>query len=111
MRGYYTIDRQLYMGKSVEGMSRLLLRFMLSAKRGRRHFYCLIFPAQADSVQLEIQHNIFLKNEYYRRHPVHVIGVASTLEEAGNLLVRISDEAVAAGMPGDLKGYLTKRCG
>ena len=107
---YFTLDKNLYTGSSVRTKNRGLLHLLLSRKRSGRNYYCIIYPGTAKGAQAEIRHSVFLKNPYYRKHPVHVIGVASTLDEAYGIIVKISDEAVTAGMTGDLRGYLAGRC-
>ncbi len=107
---HFSLDRNLYLGGSVKNRSRGFLRLVLSRFNSGRNYYCLVYPGSGEGSQIEIQHSLFLKNPYFKKHPVHVIGVASTMEEAVELVVKISDEAVGAGMTGDLRGYLSKRC-
>lgn len=69
----------------------------------------LIVEAPEREDALCIMHAGFLQQRYYETHPLTVYGIAAGYSEAQALLVRISDEACAAGMPGALKAYLDSR--
>jgi hypothetical protein len=48
----------------------------------------------------------FLKQPYYAENPAYIYGIAGSRDEALELLVKISDEAVKAGFEGRVREYL-----
>lgn len=107
-------DRRMYIGDGLRGKPKGLLRLLIRRRSTHRNFYLIYMDLETmrdGNGRLEVQHTSFLRNEYYRRHPIHVFGVAKTYEEAGELLVQISDEAAADGRTGDLAGFLMEREG
>lgn len=62
----------------------------------------------SDSDQLDIIHCAFLKQSYYLEHPVMIYGIAQSYEEALELVVKISDEAIQNGYEGRLLEYLDR---
>ena len=59
-----------------------------------------------DNDQLDIIHCAFLRQPYYRKHPVMIYGIASSYEEAVDIVLRISQEACNIGMDVRLADYL-----
>ena len=111
----FEMDRELYLGESVRAARPAfvgMLLGLLGGRHGRKNYYLIYMQKEAgEDDRLEIQHSSFLKDDYYKRHPIHVYGVAATYSEAMELIVRISDEAASCGMAGELGQYLRKRGG
>ncbi len=95
--------KNLYVGDSIKNSA--LVRWKIKHGAGQLKIYVITAPAN-ESDQLEISHCAFLKQKYYRRHPVLVYGIAGSRDEAMNIVIKISDEAASCGMSGDIKGYL-----
>ncbi|MBE5843621.1 MAG: hypothetical protein E7302_05490 [Butyrivibrio sp.] len=97
--------KNLYVGESIKNSA--LVRWKLKHGAGQLGIYVITAPA-TDSDQLDITHCAFLKQQYYRKHPVFVYGIAGSKGEAMDIVMKISDEAAGCGMSGDIKGYLNK---
>ena len=95
--------KNLYVGDSIKNSA--LVRWKIKHGAGQLMIYLITEPAN-ESDQLEIVHCAFLKQKYYRRHPVMVYGIAGSRQEAMDIVIKISEEASVNGMDGDLKGYL-----
>ena len=60
----------------------------------------------SDGDQLDIINSMVLKQPYYKTHPAFIYGIAGSYNEALDLVVRITEEAVSAGYEGRLLDYL-----
>ena len=78
-------------------------------KRGAFPNVYLITEAPGIPEQLAILHARMLQQAYYREYPLKVYGIAKRKEDARKLLLRISDDAIAAGCAGALMQYLEER--
>ena len=106
MERYCVFAKQLYIGDGIRDAERVKRKLKHAA--GTVSVY-LLAEAPENRAELAIIHAGFLTQEYYRTHPLKVYGIANGAEEARMLLVRISDEALQAGRPGELKAYLDAR--
>ncbi|WP_026669828.1 hypothetical protein [Butyrivibrio sp. AE3006] len=103
IRGYCRFYKNLYVGESIKNSAKV--KWKLKHGAGQLLIY-VITAAANEADQLEVTHCAFLKQKYYKKHPAFVYGIAGSREEAFDLIVKISEEASACGMEGDLKGYL-----
>lgn len=62
-----------------------------------------------ENSQLEIHHNIFLQQWYYKENPPLIIGIAGSHDEAVELVCRITEEALEKTGTADLKEYIKAR--
>ncbi len=104
-RKYCIFYRNLYIGESVKRPKHV--KWKLEHGAGQFTIYC-VTGAQTDSDQLDILHCAFLKQPYYAVHPPVVYAIAGSYEEAVDLIVRISDEALVCGLGGQLRTYLDR---
>ena len=104
-RGFCRFSKSLYWGPGVK--NRTLVKFKLYYGYGQFNVFC-VTKAMNDNDQLDIVHCAFLKQPYYRSHPVFIYGIASSQTEAMDIVLRISQEASIAGMDGRLSEYLQK---
>jgi hypothetical protein len=102
-KGYCRFYRELYWGDSVKKHS--LVKWRLTNGRIQPNIYCILKP-YIDSDQLDIMNCAFLKQPYYAENPAYIYGIAGSRDEALELLVKISDEAVKAGFEGRVREYL-----
>ena len=65
-----------------------------------------VIALAAGSDQLEIYHCAFLQQKYYKKHPPYIIGIARKYDEALDIVVKITKEALARDGYPDLKRYL-----
>ena len=103
---YCVFADQLYLGTRVQNPEEI--RRKLSQGAGQISVY-LVAEAPENRSALAVIHAGFLTQSYYADHPLKVYGIAKGYSEAQELIVRISDEACAAGYPGRLKEYLDGR--
>ncbi len=96
----------LYWGESVKNHS--LVKWRLIHGKGQFTIYC-IKRALSDADQLDIIHCAFLKQPYFLTDPAYVYGIAGSYSEALDIVVKISDEACAAGFDGRLIEYLDNK--
>lgn len=102
-RGFCRFYKNLYFGDSVKKHN--TVKWKLYHGAGQLRIYVITRPF-ADGDQLDIMHCAFLKQPYYRQHPVMVYGIAGSYDEAIDLVIKISDEAAECGMTGQLLEYL-----
>ena len=105
-RGYCKFYKDLYWGEAVK--NRTVVKWKLKMGSGQFGVYCISRP-EGGSNQLDIINSAFLKQKYYRYHPVYIYGIASGYSEALDIVLRISQEASIAGMDGRLLEYLESK--
>ena len=103
IKGLCKFYEKLYIGKGIK--NERLVKWKLRHGAGQLNIYVITASAMEHG-QLEIRHSGFLKQKYYKRHPVFVYGIAKGYGEALDIIMKISDEAYKNGMGGDLRGYL-----
>ena len=106
MERYCTFAQNLYVGDSVRNLKQV--KWKLTHGAGQVSVF-LLAEAPENHAELAVIHAGFLTQDYYRTRPLKVYGIANGRQEANELLVRISDEAVKAGYPGALKAYVDAR--
>lgn len=102
-RGFCEFSKNLYWGPGVK--KRSLVKWKLHQGIGQFNIFC-VTKAMNDNDQLDIIHCAFLRQPYYRVHPAFVYGIASSHEEAVDIVLKISQEASFKGMDGRLSDYL-----
>ncbi len=105
-RGFCCFYKNLYWGDSVKKHS--LVKWNLYHGRGQFTIFC-VKRADTAGDQLDIIHCAFLKQPYYRTNPAYIYGIASGYGEALDLVLRITEEANAAGYEGRILEYLDSR--
>ncbi|MBQ7614884.1 MAG: hypothetical protein IJU77_07545 [Butyrivibrio sp.] len=105
-KGFCRFSKELYWGESVKKHS--LVKWRLYHGRGQFTIFCIQRPF-ADSDQLDIVHCAFLKQPYYREHPAYIYGIAGSKKEALDLVVKITEDALAAGYEGRILEYLDSK--
>ena len=103
--GFCRFYKSLYVGESIKHPRRV--RWKLVHGAGQFTVFC-ITGSLTEIDQLEIQHCAFLKQPWYREHPAFIYGIAGSYEAAMDLIVKISDEAIGCGLPGQLRAYLDR---
>lgn len=94
--------RNLYVGESIKKPNRV--KWKLRHHAGQFQVY-VIALADGDD-QLEIYHCAFLQQEYYKKHPPYIIGIAGGYGEAVDIVVEITQAALKETGGADLKKYL-----
>ncbi len=104
--GFCQFYKDIYWGETVK--NRTIVKWKLRMGMGQFNVFC-ITKAQGIHDQLDIIHCAFLKQKYYRYHPVMVYGIAKSYQEALDIILRISQEASIKGYDGRLLEYLESR--
>ncbi len=105
-RGFCEFYKDLYWGASVN--NKALVKWKLKHGAGQLSIFC-VTRALNTSDQLDIVHCAFLKQAYFKAHPSYIYGIATSHDEAVDLVLRISQEASMAGLDGRLIDYLDSR--
>lgn len=103
LRGFCDFYENLYIGESVKNPK--LVKWKLKHGAGQLFIY-VITASECKDNQLEIQHCGFLKQKYYLRHRAYIYGICGSYNEALDMVLKITQESVMAGMDGDLIRYL-----
>lgn len=93
---------RLYVGDSIEDPEKVKWKLMHNA--GQFSVY-VIALAQSDD-QLDIFHCGLLKQRYYDRDNLFVVGLAGSREEAVELVVAMMEEVVEKTGEADIRGYI-----
>ncbi|MEE3494206.1 MAG: hypothetical protein VZR06_03535 [Butyrivibrio sp.] len=104
--GFCKFYKNLYWDDSIKYKN--LVKWRLCHRKKQLTIFCVV-RATNGTDQLEIIHNAFLSQMYYKEHPAYVYGIASGYSEALDIVVRISDEAQKVGKAGRLLDYLDKK--
>lgn len=94
--------KKLYVGKSIKNPQKVKWKL----RRNAGQFQVYVIALASGREQLEIYHCAFLQQKYYKKNPPFIIGIAGSYEEAVEIVMEITQEAVRRlGIP-DLKKYL-----
>ena len=96
---------RLYVSEGINREKLEKLKKDLSARPHKAGVYLLALPGNA-SDQLEIYESKYLRQKYYDRHPLHVIGIAENYEKAVGIVEQIAKETWAARGDAGLREYL-----
>ena len=102
-RGFCRFYKNLYWGDSVKKHS--LVKWKLYHGSGQLTIYC-VKRAETEGDQLDIIHCAFLKQPYFRSNPAYIYGIAGNYNEAMDIVLKITEEAIRAGYEGRLIDYL-----
>ena len=94
--------RKLYVGSSIKDSEKV--KWKLKHNAGQFSVY-VIALSQSDD-QLDIFHCCLLKQRYYSRENLFVVGIAGNYGEAVEIVVQLAGEVAAATGDGDIKGYI-----
>lgn len=94
---------RLYVGETVNNPDKLIHKLKKHAKRVDAYVITL---SKNPYDQLEIYEAKYLAQNYYKKNPPYVIGIAGSYEEAVSIIRQIAEETVAAQGNGRIKEYL-----
>lgn len=106
--GFCKFYKNLYWGESIK--KRTLVKAKLYLGKAQMNVFC-VTRASMEQDQLDIINSAFLLQPYYKENPVMVYGIARGYSEALDIVMKISEEASAAGMDGRLLDYLVSNAG
>ena len=78
---------------------------------GAGQFQIYVIALSQNNAQLDIFHCALLKQKHFDKKNLYVVGVAKDKGEAYQLVGKMLADTLAAGMEGDIKGYLLKTAG
>ncbi len=96
--------RRLYVGPSIRNVNKI--KWKLLTGRGQLGIYLSSLSRTSD--QLDIFHCALLKQKYFDKKALQVVGIAEGREEAIFLVQQMLQDTMDAGMETDIKGYLQK---
>lgn len=107
MRGKVRLYGQPYIGQSIKKPNQAIKKL----RSGKNQLKVYLIVLAEGNNQLEIFHNIFLSQWYYKENSPLIIGIAGDHEEAVELVCRITEEALEKTGKADLKSYLLAKEG
>lgn len=96
--------RRLYVGPSIRNVNKI--KWKLLTGRGQFGIYLIALSHTSD--QLDIFHCALLKQKYFDKKALQIVGIAEGREEAVSLVEQMLQDTIDAGMEADIKGYLLK---
>lgn len=94
--------RSLYVGESIRQVNKVKWKLRVGA--GQFSIYLIALSNNDD--QLDIFHCSQLKQKYFDKRNLYVVGLAKGKDEAYQLVGRMLADTLRAGMGGDIKAYL-----
>lgn len=98
--------RNLYTGEKAD-KHRKKIQWKLKHRVGTVRVFLLTMPTNENN-SLDILNAAYLKQPYYRKKEIRVVGIAVTYEEATQVLLRIVEEVYKSTNGMDIKGFLNK---
>ncbi|MDO4333486.1 MAG: hypothetical protein Q4C58_12490 [Eubacteriales bacterium] len=99
--------RRLYVGESIKKVNKV--KWKLQTGAGQFSVYVISISHTRD--QLDIFHCSLLKQKYFDRKNLYVVGLANSKGEAYQLVGEMLRDTLESGMDGDIKGFLLKNIG
>lgn len=97
--------KYLYVSDSIRHTDKLKVK--LSKHMGCPDIYVIFWARNND--QLEIMNASFLKLHFYRKKPPVIVGLAKSYDEAVDLIINMTNEALEHTGKPDIKDYLILR--
>ncbi len=98
--------KDLYISPAME-KKKIKIKWKLNHGAGVVGVYLLVMPL--DNSHLEIINSAYLKQKYYRRRKMVIIGIAESIESAYDILIKIVSETFEHTKDADIKKYLLER--
>ena len=97
--------KKLYVGDTVKKPNQIKWKLKHGSKLP--NIYVLALASGED--QLEIYHSLLLQQPFYKEKNPYIIGIATSHEEAVEIVCKITKEAIAQNGSADLKKYLSDK--
>lgn len=97
--------RYLYSSDSIHNIQKV--KEKLNAHNGMVGIHIISLPRNNN--QLEIMDAAFLKFPFYRKHPLVVVGITHSYDEAVDIVVKITEESIEKTGKASIKDYLVLR--
>ena len=96
---------KLYIGESIKHPIRVKWKLRIGAGQLQVH---VIVVSNNQSNQLACFHNGLLKQKFFRKQELLVVGIAGDYSEAVSLITQITEECVKETGTGNIKDFLLK---
>lgn len=97
---------KLYIGDSIKRPE--LIKWKLRVAAGQFNVYLIVISNNQDN-QLECFHNALLKQRFFRKQKLYVVGIAGSYEEALDLIQSITQDCVRETGRGNIKAFLLNK--
>ena len=97
---------KLYIGDSIKHPE--LTKWKLRVAAGQFNVYLIVVSNNQDN-QLECFHNALLKQRFFRRQKLYVVGIAGNYEEAVDLIQKITQDCVEKTGACNIKAFLLNK--
>ena len=94
--------RNLYVGDTIKKPDKIKRKLKKYAKLP--NIYVIAY--MQENKRLEIYHSLMMQQWYYKEHQPYIIGIATTQEEAMEIIQQIAEEALCKTGQADLISYL-----
>lgn len=94
--------KNLYVGETIKNPNKVKWKLRLNAVQP--NVYVIALAKGRD--QLEIYHCGFLRQKYYKKYSPYIIGISRGYEEAVDMVVKITQEALDKNGSPDIKKFL-----
>ena len=94
---------KLYIGESIKHPQRVKWKLRVAA--GQFQVYLIVISNNQEN-QLECFHNSLLKQKFFRRQKLYVVGIAGNYKEAMELIQRITQDCVNKTNTANIKSFL-----
>lgn len=95
-------SKKLYLGDSVRHPEKI--KWKIRTGRGQLGIYLITISQTTD--QLDCFHNALLKQRFFRKQPLYIVGLASDYGEALALIEKIAQDVYDKTKSADIKSYL-----
>lgn len=101
---YMRFHKELYIGDSIKNIRKV--KWKLKHHAGQLGIFVMVLSEGSD--QLEIYHCVFLQQQYYKKYPPYIVGIAGGHEEAVELLQKMISDVYEKTGSYQLKEYFLK---
>lgn len=97
--------KHLYVGEGIKQVDKVKRKL----KRGAGQFSVYVIALSMTEDQLDIFHCAHLKQKYFDRDNLFIVGLAGGYYEAVDLVVKMAQQVVDETGDADIKGYIRER--
>lgn len=97
--------KDLYVSPAME-KKKIRVKWKLEHGAGVVGTFLLVLPMDDSTNQLEIINSVYLKQKYYKRKNMVIIGMAESVDSAYDILIKITGETYENTGDANIKEYL-----
>lgn len=99
--------RDLYVGEAA-GSKLDKIKWKVQHYAGDLRIYLITMPTNEKN-SLDIIHEAHLKQSYYKKRDIFIVGVALSYDEALQVVLRIAEDVYSQTKGADIKGYIRSK--